>query len=131
MYIGENESAKFWLSVLNSLKNRVLEDILIVCVDGLSGCPQAIEAVYPDAEVQHCIIHPIRNITKFVSYKDIKELMPDLKRVYTAATEEIALNQLELLNDKWGKNTLKSINPGVTIGQPYRYISNTLSLYES
>ena len=103
MYIGENESAKFWLSVLNELKNRGVEDILIICVDGLSGFPQAIEAVYPDAEIQHCIIHQIRNTTKFVLYKDIKELMADLKRVYTAATEEIALNELELFNDKWGK----------------------------
>ena len=103
MYIGENESAKFWLSVLNGLKNRGVEDILIVCVDGLSGFPQAIEAVYPEAEVQHCIIHQIRNTTKFVSYKDIKELMADLKLVYTAATEEIALNELELFNNKWGK----------------------------
>ena len=103
MYIGENESAKFWLSVLNGLKNRGVEDILIVCVDGLSGFPQAIEAVYPNAEIQHCIIHQIRNTTKYVSYKDIKELMADLKRVYTAATEDIALNELELFNDKWGK----------------------------
>ena len=103
MYIGENESAKFWLSVLNGLKNRGVEDILIVCVDGLNGFPQAIEAVYPEEEVQHCIIHQIRNTTKFVSYKDIKELMADLKLVYTAATEEIALNELELFNDKWGK----------------------------
>ena len=103
MYIGENESAKFWLSVLNGLKNRGVEDILIVCVDGLSGFPQAIEAVYPNAKIQRCIIHQIRNTTKFVSYKDIKELMVDLKRVYTAATEEIALNELELFNDKWGK----------------------------
>lgn len=103
MYIGENESAKFWLSVLNGLKNRGVEDILIVCVDGLSGFPQAIEAVYPQAEIQHCIIHQIRNTTKFVSYKDIKELMGDLKRVYTAVTEEVALNELEVFNDKWGK----------------------------
>lgn len=103
MYIGENESAKFWLSVLNGLKNRGVEDILIVCVDGLSGFPQAIEAVYPQAEIQHCIIQQIRNTTKFVSYKDIKELMGDLKRVYTAVTEEVALNELEVFNDKWGK----------------------------
>lgn len=103
MYIGENESAKFWLSVLNGLKNRGVEDILIVCVDGLSGFPQAIEAVYPGAEVQHCIIHQIRTTTKFVSYKDVKELMADLKRVYTAVTEETALDELELFNDKWGR----------------------------
>lgn len=103
MYIGENESAKFWLSVLNGLKNRGVEDILVVCIDGLGGFPQAIEAVYPDAEIQHCIIHQIRNTTKFVSYRDTKELMADLRRVYTAATEETALNELELFNNKWCK----------------------------
>lgn len=101
MYVGENESAKFWLSVLNGLKNRGAEDILIICIDGLCGFPQAIEAVYPDAEVQHCIIHQIRNTTKFVSYKDIKELMADLKRVYGAPTEETALQVLEDFGTKW------------------------------
>lgn len=103
MYIGENESAKFWLSVLNGLKNRGVEDILAVCIDGLGGFPQAIEAVCPDAEIQHCIIHQIRNTTKFVSYRDTKELMADLRRAYTAATEETALNELELFNNKWCK----------------------------
>ena len=75
MYVGENESAKFWLSIMNGLKNRGVEDILIACVDGLNGFPQAIEAVYPKTEIQQCIIHQIRNSTKFVSYKDIKKLM--------------------------------------------------------
>lgn len=100
MYVGENESAKFWLSIMNGLKNRGVEDILIACVDGLSGFPQAIEAVYPKTEIQQCIIHQIRNSTKFVSYKDIKKLMADLKRVYAAPTEETALNELELFKDK-------------------------------
>ena len=101
MYVGENESAKFWLSIMNGLKNRGVEDILIACVDGLSGFPQAIEAVYPKTEIQQCIIHQIRNSTKFVSYKDIKKLMADLKLVYAAPTEETALNELELFKDKW------------------------------
>ena len=79
MYVGENESAKFWLSIMNGLKNRGVEDILITCVDGLTGFPQAIEAVYPNAEIQQCIIHQIRNSTKYVSYKDLKKLMADLK----------------------------------------------------
>ena len=70
MWVGENESAKFWLSVMNSLKNRGVEDILIACVDGLTGFTNAIEAVYPKTEIQQCIIHQIRNTTKFVSYKD-------------------------------------------------------------
>ena len=73
MYVGENESAKFRLSIMNSLKNRGVEEILITCVDGLTGFPQAIEAFYPHAEIQQCIIHQIRNSTKYVSYKDLKK----------------------------------------------------------
>lgn len=101
MYVGQNESAKFWLSILNGLKNRGVNDILIACVDGLTGFPQAIEAVYPHTEIQQCIIHQIRNTTKFVSYKEIKTLMADLKRVYTAPTEEAALSALEDFGEKW------------------------------
>ena len=86
---------------MNGLKNRGVSDILIACVDGLNGFPQAIEAVYPKTEIQQCIIHQIRNSTKFVSYKDIKKLMFDLKRVYAAPTEETTLNELELFKDKW------------------------------
>ncbi|SFO39269.1 Transposase (or an inactivated derivative) [Eubacterium pyruvativorans] len=87
MYVGENESAKFWLSIMNSLKNRGVEEILITCVDGLSGFPQAIEAVYPHAEVQQCIIHQIRNSTKYVSYKDLKKLTVR-RLIYTTNTIE-------------------------------------------
>ncbi len=101
MYVRENESAKFWLSIMNGLKNRGVEDILIACVDGLTGFPQAIEAVYPKTEIRQCIIHQIRNSTKFVSYKDIKKLMTDLKLVYAAPTEETALQELELFRDQW------------------------------
>lgn len=101
MYVRENESAKFWLSIMNGLKNRGVEDILIACVDGLTGFPQAIEAGYPKTEIQQCIIHQIRNSTKFVSYKDIKKLMTDLKLVYAAPTEETALQELELFRDQW------------------------------
>lgn len=101
MYAGQNESAKFWLSILNGLKNRGVEDILIACVDGLTGFPQAIEAVFPQTEIQQCIIHQIRNTTKFVSYKEIKSLMADLKRVYAAPTEEVALAELDSFDEKW------------------------------
>lgn len=101
MWIGENESAKFWLTVMNDMKNRGVEDILIACVDGLTGFPNAISAVYPKTELQQCIIHQIRNTTKFVSYKDIKLLMTDLKKVYTAPTEETALFELDTFEDKW------------------------------
>ena len=102
MYVGQNESAKFWLSILNGLKNRGVNDILIACVDGLTGFPQAIEAVFPQTEVQQCIIHQIRNTTKFISYKEIQLLMADLKRVYAAPTEEVALSELESFEEKWG-----------------------------
>lgn len=103
MWIGENESAKFWLSILNNLKNRGVQDILIACVDGLTGFTNAIEAVYPRTEIQQCIIHQIRNTTRFVSYKDIKALMADLKKVYAAVDEETALRQLDELESIWGK----------------------------
>ena len=102
MWVGENESAKFWLSVMNGLKNRGVQDILIACVDGLTGFPAAIEAVYPKTEIQQCIIHQIRNTTKFVSYKDIKALMADLKKVYAAIDEQTALSELENFDEKWG-----------------------------
>ena len=101
MYVGENESAKFWLNIINGLKNRGVQDILITCVDGLSGFPQAIEAVFPQTEIQHCIIHQIRNSTKYVSYKDLKALMADLKLVYMAPTEEAAREHLEEFGEKW------------------------------
>lgn len=101
MYVGENESAKFWLTIMNNLKNRGVEEILIACVDGLNGFPQAIDAVYPKAEVQQCIIHQIRNSTKFVSYKDLRQLMADLKLVYAAPSEESALEHLEEFSTKW------------------------------
>lgn len=101
MWIGENESAKFWLSVLNGLKNRGVKDILIACVDGLTGFPAAIEAVYPQTEIQQCIIHQIRNTTKYVSYKDLKGLMADLKRVYKAVDEPTALSELDAFDEKW------------------------------
>ncbi|PYG83582.1 transposase-like protein, partial [Ruminiclostridium sufflavum DSM 19573] len=101
MWIGENESAKFWLTVMNDMKNRGIEDILIACVDGLTGFPNAIAAVFPKTELQQCIIHQIRNTTKFVSYKDIKLLMADLKRVYAAPNEESALFELDIFEDKW------------------------------
>ena len=102
MWVGENESAKFRLSVMNGLKNRGLQDILIACVDGLTGFPAAIEAVYPKTEIQQCVIHQIRNTTRFVSYKDIKALMADLKKVYAAIDEQTALAELENFDEKWG-----------------------------
>ncbi len=103
MWVGENESAKFWLSKLNELKSRGVEDILIACVDGLTEFSNAIDAVYPQTQIKQCIIHQIRSSTQFVSYKDIKVLIADLKLVYKATTEESALLNLELFDKKWGK----------------------------
>lgn len=103
MWVGENESSKYWLLVLNQLKERGLEDILIVSTDNLSGFSQAIESVYPKTEIQKCVIHQIRNSTKFVSYRDIKELMKDLKTVYKASTEKLILSNLDIFEEKWGK----------------------------
>ena len=103
MWVGENESAKYWATVLNTLKNRGLEDILIACTDNLTGFSQAIEAVYPKTDIQNCIIHQLRNSSKYVSYKDLKELMADLKRVYAAVDEPSALDALEEFAGKWDK----------------------------
>ncbi|MFZ1604752.1 MAG: IS256 family transposase [Enterococcus aquimarinus] len=103
MWVGENESSKYWLLVLNQLKERGLDDILIISTDNLPGFTQAIEAVYPKAEIQKCIIHQIRNSTKYVSYKDIKELMKDLKAIYKAPTEDLALTNLGIFEEKWDK----------------------------
>ncbi|WP_342479894.1 IS256 family transposase [Paenibacillus sp. FSL L8-0340] len=102
MWIGENESSKFWLSVLNELKNRGVQDILIICVDNLSGFSQAIAACYPQTEIQKCIIHQIRSSTRYVSYKDIKKVTADLKPIYKAATEEGALLELDRFEEVWG-----------------------------
>lgn len=101
IWVGENESSKYWLMVLNSLRDRGVEDILIISTDNLPGFSQAIEAVYPKCEIQKCIIHQIRNSTKFVTHKDIKELMKDLKKVYKAPTEQSALLQLDMFEEKW------------------------------
>jgi transposase-like protein len=122
MWVGENESSKFWLSILNGLKNRGVEDILIACVDGLTGFTNAIEAVYPKTEIQQCIIHQIRNSTKYVSYKDIKALMTDLKKVYAAVDEPTALFELDLFEEKWGKKYPK-------IAQSWRSNWPNLSTY--
>ena len=101
MWVGENESVKYWLSILNSLKNRGVEDILIACVDGLTGFDNAIKAVYPKTEIQQVYHSPNPQYTRFVSYKDIKALMADLKRFYAAVDEETALYELEAFGEKW------------------------------
>ena len=103
IWMSENESASFWTSVCNDLKNRGVQDIIIVCRDNLSGFSKAIETVFPKAEQQLCVIHQIRNSTKLVSYKDLKAIMADLKLVYGAPTLEEAEFQLEAFRDTWDK----------------------------
>lgn len=101
IWLGAGESSKYWLSVLNGLKNRGVRDILIASVDGLTGFVEAINAAFPNTEVQRCVIHQIRSSTKYVSYKDIKEFVSNLKPIYKAPTEDIALTALDELEDKW------------------------------
>jgi transposase-like protein len=101
MWISENEGAKFWLSVLTELQNRGVKDILIACVDGLKGFPDAINTVYPDAHIQLCIVHMVRNSMKFVPYKDYKAIATDLKSIYQSATEEDALHSLDDFAERW------------------------------
>lgn len=100
-YVGESESAKYWLNILNELKSRGLKDILILCADGLKGLPEAISAAYPQTEFQRCIVHMIRNTMAYVSYKDRKELASDLKLIYKAPTAEEGYNNLLELREKW------------------------------
>ena len=101
IWVDEAEGAKFWLGICNDLKNRGVKEILIACMDGLKGLPQAIKTVFPSVNIQTCIIHQIRNSIKYVASKDKKEFMKDLKEVYKASTEELALVQLDMLKEKW------------------------------
>ena len=103
IYLGENETSKYWLTLLNELKNRGVEDVLIFAIDGLNGFNMAIEAVYPKAEIQRCIVHQIRSSLKFVSWKDRKAVANDLKNIYTATTEEDAQLALTEFDTIWGK----------------------------
>lgn len=109
MYVSQSEGANFWLSVLTDLQNRGVQDILIACIDNLNGFQQAINTVFPETEVQSCIVHQIRNSLKYVSSKDQKEFMRDLKPVYRAENLDIAELRLEELETKWGKKYEKVI----------------------
>ena len=101
LWLSDTEGAKFWMSVLTDIKNRGVEDILIACMDGLTGFPDAVKAVFPDTHIQHCIVHMIRNSTKFVSYKDLKAVCRDLKEVYSAINAESGHEALEEFGKKW------------------------------
>lgn len=109
--IGQNESAKYWLGVLNELKNRGVSDILVLCSDGLSGIKEAVSAAYPQTELQRCIVHQVRNTLKYVGEKNKKELAGDLKKIYHAVSEKSALEELDRVNEKWSTeypNAIKS-----------------------
>ena len=104
LWVDEAEGAKFWLGICNDLKNRGVKEILIACMDGLKGLPQAIQTVFPSANIQTCIVHQIRNSIKYIASKDKKSFMKDLKEVYKAPTEELALAQLDKLKEIWGNS---------------------------
>ena len=108
--VGENESSKYWLSVLNSLKNRGVQDILILCSDGLTGIKDAISTAFPKTEQQRCIVHMVRNTLKYVANKDMKAFAKDLKTIYTAASEESARKQLETVTKKWSEQYPSAMN---------------------
>jgi len=111
IHIGENESAKYWLGVLNELKNRGVKDILVICADGLSGMKEAVNAAFPQTELQRCNVHQVRNTLKYVGAKNKKEFSNDLKTIYHAPSEDAALEQLERVTEKWEKdypNAMKS-----------------------
>ena len=103
IWIGEAESSKFWMLVLSDLKERGVKDILIAYVDGLNGFSEAIKGIYPNTEIQRCIVHQIRNSSKFVSWKDRKQFCADMKKIYNAINEEQPLVAFEELSDKWCK----------------------------
>jgi len=102
IWINSSEGANFWLGVLTELRNRGVKDILIACVDGLKGFPEAINTVFPETEIQLCVVHTIRNSVKYVSTKDKKDFVNDLKNVYKSSTEELALENLRLMKESWG-----------------------------
>ena len=111
IYIGENESSKYWLGVLNELKNRGVKDILILCADGLIGIKEAIAAAFPETEYQRCIVHQVRNTLRYVAEKDKKEFAKDLKSIYHAPNEEIGYQNMLEVSEKWERlypNAMKS-----------------------
>ena len=111
IHIGENESAKYWLGVLNELKNRGVKDILVICADGLTGMKEAVSAAFPQTELQRCIVHQVRNTLKYVGEKNKKEFANDLKTIYHAPSEDAALEALDRVTEKWENdypNAMKS-----------------------
>ena len=124
IWVDEAEGAKFWLSICNDLKNRGVKEILIACMDGLKGLPQAIKTVFPSVNIQTCIVHQIRNSIKYIASKDKKAFMKDLKEVYKATTEELALAQLDKLKELWGASY------GMVIDSWYNNWNNLATFFE-
>lgn len=141
IWIGENETSKFWLKVLTDLKNRGVQEVTVFSIDGLSGFEQAIKATYPSAIVQRCIIHQIRSSTRYVSYKHIKELMKDLKSVYQAPNEESGYQMLIEFEEKWvsqyprciksWKDNWEVISPFFSYTENIRKIMYTTNIIEN
>ena len=141
IWIGENESAKFWLGVLNDLKGREIKDILIMCSDGLTGIKEAIQAAFPKTIQQRCIVHMIRNSVRFVYYKDLKPFCNDLKTVYTAKNEKLGYEQLQKVREKWKakyptslrnwEDNWNAICPFFSYSEPLRKIMYTTNTIES
>ena len=141
IWIGENESAKYWLGVLNELKQRGVKDILVICSDNLSGIKEAINAAYPNTIQQRCIVHMIRNSVKFVNYKDLKEFTNDLKKIYTSVDEEKGYEQLQEVKNKWSdkyattfkiwESNWDAICPFFQFSEPIRKIMYTTNTIES
>lgn len=121
MWVGEHETSKFWLTVLNELKNRGVEDILICSIDNLIGFSDAITACFPDTEIQKCVVHQIRNSIRYVSYKDTKKLLANLKPVYSAPSENAALAALDVFEKSGVRNTPLSYSPGGGTGPSFKY----------
>ncbi len=141
LYLNESEGAKFWLQVLTDLQNRGVEDILIASVDGLKGFPEAINAVFPDTEVQLCIVHQIRNSLKYVASKDQKQFASELKAIYQAFTKEEAETELDKLEEKWAKkypiifeswrNKWDNLSNYFKYAEPIRKVIYTTNIIES
>ena len=127
LQIGENESSKYWLGVLNELKNRGVKDVMIICADGLTGIKEAIGTAFPDTEYQRCIVHQVRNTLKYVPYKDMKVFAADLKTIYLAPSEEQGRAQLERVTEKWEPkypNAMKSWTQNWDVISPIFKFSN-------
>lgn len=141
IWIGQSESSKYWLGVLNELKQRGIKDILIMCSDNLTGIKDAINTAFQDTIQQRCIVHMIRNSVKYVNYKDLKEFTSDLKKIYTSNTEEKAYEQLQEVKNKWSDKYLSSfktweenwdaICPFFQFSEPIRKIMYTTNTIES